>query len=596
MFGLPKCPQKKMSKKLEDYTTEELIGIIEGLKQRKKFGLVWEDKPEEVAKQCQEALPVLEEITDKAITKSDLDPTNFIIEGDNYHALSVLNYTHAGKIDVIYIDPPYNTGEKDFIYNDRYVDREDTYRHSKWLSFMSKRLELAKSLMTENGVIFISIGEDEYAQLKILADTIFGEENYITNFIWEKTQHFGRQKVNFYSNADYILTYAKRLKVINKKELLVEKVKSEFEDAPLFNASNPTNTLTFPKGSVKFNIADGEYTATIDEKYKLINKVVVKKGYNVVPFSLRFRSRWSQKRVEEELAKGTTFWVKSSNFAIRAIYASGKLFNESPKQILFTNTNNEFCAISRFGVKVGVNEEGSAELNSIVGAQNSFSYPKPKSLIAYLVSLYHLPDDKHHPDDITVLDFFAGSGTTGHAVMQLNKDDGGKRRFILVTNNENDIANSVTYPRINNAINGYAKVGGIPTNLRYFRTSFVSKEQTDDQTRVELVARSTEMICLREDTFEKILDTKEFKVFCGAKHYTAIIFDPEAIELLKDALQKFEDDKPVHIYIFSLSNDIYESDFANLERTHELRPIPESILEVYRRIFGSQNGVMGAYD
>lgn len=187
----------------------------------------------------------------------------------------------------------------------------------------------------------------------------------------------------------------------------------------------------------------------------------------------------------------------------------------------------------------------------------------------------------------------AGSGTTGHAVMQLNAEDGGNRQFTLCTNNENGIAENITYKRIKKVAAGYSNIAAIPANLRYFKTALVSKKQTDDQTRIELVARSTDMICLREDTFEKVLATKAFKVFENANHYSAIVFIPEVIALLKGALRKLKDDKPIHIYVFSLSNDTYESDFADLEQRHELRPIPESILEVYRRIFMDQNQSIG---
>jgi len=257
-----------------------LLKVIEKLESRKKYGLIWDEEKtkEQFEKESENALPVLKEVKGKEIKTDPSKPTNILIEGDNYHALSVLNYTHQGKIDVIYIDPPYNTGNKDFKYNDDYVDKEDAYRHSKWLSFMGKRLRLAKNLLKDDGVIFISIGEDEIAQLKLLCNEIFGEQNYITNFIWEKTQHFGRQKVNFYSNADYILCYAKQLNNSGLKELLVESIKEEHEDAPLYNASNPLNTLTIPAKKVIFNIPDGEYSRTTDDKYKLVKKVVVKNG------------------------------------------------------------------------------------------------------------------------------------------------------------------------------------------------------------------------------------------------------------------------------------------------------------------------------
>lgn len=204
-----------MSKSLDEYTKDELVEIVRGLKRRKKFGLVWEEKPEDVVKQCKTQLPVLEEVADRSIANAQAAPTNFIIEGDNYHALSVLNYTHAGKIDVIYIDPPYNTGHKDFVYNDHYVEREDTFRHSKWLSFMGVRLKLAWSLLNERtGLFFMSIGEDEYAQLKLLSDELFGEENYIGDAIWQSRNSVSNDTIMSLSH-NHTLIYAK-----NKDEVL----------------------------------------------------------------------------------------------------------------------------------------------------------------------------------------------------------------------------------------------------------------------------------------------------------------------------------------------------------------------------------------
>ena len=149
------------NQKYSHWTKEQLVDEVARLRKRKKYGLVWEDKPEDVVEQCKTELPVLKEVKNKAIAKDKNGPVNILIEGDNYHALSVLNYTHKGKIDVIYIDPPYNTGNKDFKYNDHWVDKEDTYRHSKWLSFLSGRLRFAKNLLKSNGVMFISIDDNE---------------------------------------------------------------------------------------------------------------------------------------------------------------------------------------------------------------------------------------------------------------------------------------------------------------------------------------------------------------------------------------------------------------------------------------------------
>ena len=189
---------------------DQLLEVIEKLEGKKKYGLVWDEErvPEKVVTDCQDKLPVLTEVKGKEITTDENEPTHILIEGDNYHALSVLNYTHKGKIDLIYIDPPYNTGNNDFKYNDKFVDKNDTWRHSKWLTFMSKRLELAKELLTEKGIIFISIDDNEQAQLKLLCNAIFGEENFITNIIWEsKTGASDAKTID--TITEYILVYVK---------------------------------------------------------------------------------------------------------------------------------------------------------------------------------------------------------------------------------------------------------------------------------------------------------------------------------------------------------------------------------------------------
>ena len=162
-------------KALEGLSNEEKSALLGLLREQKKYGIVWEDKPEDVELQLEKELPVLTEVKNRYIKGSTPDaPNHIIIEGDNLHAMTALSYTHAGKIDVIYIDPPYNTGNKDFVYNDTFVDREDGYRHSKWLSFMNKRLKIAKTLLSNRGVIFISIDDNEQAQLKMLCAAFFG--------------------------------------------------------------------------------------------------------------------------------------------------------------------------------------------------------------------------------------------------------------------------------------------------------------------------------------------------------------------------------------------------------------------------------------
>ncbi len=379
---------------------------------------------------------------------------------------------------MIYIDPPYNTKNNSLIYGDDFSQsNEEVLKtldyskekldyiknlfgskcHSGWLSFMYPRLLLAKDLLKQDGVIFISIDDNECAQLKLLCDEIFGEGNFVSCFVWEKTQHFGRQKLNYYSNSEYVLCYAKNLYDSDKQQrLLIENIQTEFDDAPLYNASNNKHTMTFPKKSCIFNIKDGIYTQSDEQdKYELLNSVIVKNQTNENEFQISFKSRWSNQTLQDELGKGAKVLIKSTKFSPRMIYADNKEFIVSPKTLIFTNDKNPFCAKFK-NIKVGTNENGSAEISNLLGKE-IFSYPKPTSLLFYLIGISTTPNE----GDI-ILDFFAGSGTTAHAVLESNKSDyqklsegGGlfnglnaalkERRFILVQLDEKIEKNKSAY-------------------------------------------------------------------------------------------------------------------------------------------------------
>lgn len=578
-------------KKSYEDLEKRIIELESKLKFLNKYGLVWdkEDTKEDVVLHCENNIPLLVQEEDKKIICNEGE-NNILIEGDNYHALTALNFVAKETIDIIYIDPPYNTGHNDFSYNDKFVDKEDCYRHSKWLNMISKRLVLAKELLKKDGIIFISIDDKEQANLKLLCDSIFGENNFITNFCWEKTQHFGRQKINYYSNCEYILCYAKKLFNSDNgslKELLVEKVKTDLIDAPLFNASNKENILTFKKGTVKFNLKDGTYKTSKNESYLLIKPVIIKNSLNANDLILKFKSRWSQKTIDEEINKGTTFWIKSDGFAIRTVYHLGKTTNESPKQLIFTNTNNPLCSINRFKTKVGVNEEGSNELSNII-TQNIFSYPKPVSLIKYLLSLYYNYDLKQHNNNFTVLDFFAGSGTTGQAVMELNKEDGGHRKFILCTNNENNICTGVTYPRLKTVISGirpdatkYSE--GLPNNLFYFKTDFVKDENNTEQARYSLVEKVDGLLCIAENIFEEV-ERNDYSSHYKSKNKHLFIFNDyyskEKFYEFKQRILKTIGSKIV--YIYSSNNDV-DPTLIN-DKDVIIKPIPSKIYEIYKEI------------
>lgn len=366
---------------------------------------------------------------------------NLLIKGNNLIALHTLKeyFRHApqkDKVKLIYIDPPYNTGNDSFNYNDR-------FNHSTWLTFMKNRLEIARELLRDDGVIFVQCDDNEQAYLKVLMDEIFGRENFISCFVWEQTQHFGRQKINFYSNKEFILCYAKKLfNGENKKRLLIESIQTEFEDAPLYNASNNKHILTFPAKSCIFKIDDGIYTQSEDDKYELLDSIDVKNATNTNEFRINFKSRWSDKTLQNEIKNGAKVLIKSKKLSPRIIYADNKEFIVSPKTIIFSNSNNLFCTTFK-GIKVGTTENGSSEIENLLG-KDIFKYPKPESLIAYLIEISTQEND-------LVLDFFAGSGTTLAVAHKM------KRRYIGIEQME--YIESITKERLKKVIEG--EQGGI---------------------------------------------------------------------------------------------------------------------------------------
>lgn len=579
-----------MSKNLNDYSKDELVEIVKSLKRRKKFGLVWEDKPEEVALECRNNLPVLDEVKQNYIEGPD-GPTNVIIEGDNYHSLTTLNFTHHKSVDVIYIDPPYNTGATAWRYNNDYVDGDDTFRHSKWLSFMEKRLRLSKKLLKDTGIIVVTIDDYEAATLTLLMNEIFGYENHLGTVVIRNNPQ-GRSTIKGFSvTHEYALFYGSTQAADVGRLPRTEKQLTRYPDKDEYG-----------KGYVWENFRKTGSDSLRKDRPKQFYPLVISKQSEVTIPEMTWNDEKSEWSFNDNLSENQEIvWPVDSKGNERVWKWGYERVIANPTHIKAKVVNGRVETYRRNYPSEGslprtlwdlpkyaAGSHGTNLLTKMFGRSHVFDYPK--SVFAVEDCIRVGSSEKN----AVVLDFFAGSGTTGQAVLNLNAQDGGQRKFILCTNNENEIAEEVTYPRIKNVIDGYGKVEGIPASVRYFRTSLVGKQQTDDQTRIELVARSTDMICLREDTFEPVIENKNYKVFNGPRHYSAIVFEPDAINELKQKLDELESDEPVHIYVFSLSNDTYENDFADLERTHELRPIPESILEVYRRIFNDQNVNIGA--
>ena len=555
-------------KKLEDYSKEELISIIKSIKKQKKFGLVWEDKPEKVATDCKEKLPVLNEDASKAISKAPRQPTTIIIEGDNYHSLSALNYTHAGKIDIIYIDPPYNTGNKDFAYNDKIVDKEDSFRHSKWLSFMSKRLQLAKSLLKDDGLILISIDDNEQSQLKLLCDAIFGEPNFVETFIWEKNPNPTFLNKYSRSSAEYIMCYAKN-KLTGLLSLDGGIISSTETDAPLQNKGNPKRKIYIKKGMAKSLFQDQHIKAGNYGLVDILDDVDFKDNTNANDFTIEGTFRMTQETLYERIENGEQLLFKTPRMSPRLSY-SANTTHSAPLKTLWSD-------------KYGTTQIGNNDIKDIFKAL-PFSYPKPVKLIKGILSF------KNKKDSV-VLDFFAGSGTTGQAVLELNKEDGGDRKFILCTNNENGIAEDITYPRISTVISGIRLDGtkysdGIPANIRYFKTSFIEKEETLDKLHRKLSPACEDMIRIREGVFNKTIDDDLFKVFEENGRIVGVIYDRFELEKYIDQIEKLETDKPVHLYVFSYDNsDRLDEVTKTTKHEYESQPIPEGVLEIYKKIF-----------
>jgi len=553
--------------RFEGWDREALILHIKKLEKRKKYGLVWdiERSREELEKISQNYLPVLSEVSENVIISDPEKPTHVLIEGDNYHALSVLNYTHEKKVDVIYIDPPYNRGlrdSNDFRYNDRYVDREDAFRHSKWLSFMYKRLSLAKNLLKDSGIIFVSIDDNELFQLKLLMDDIFGEENYKNTIIIKRgaknvqAQFDTIDKLS--SGYEYILFYSKT------SAQRFPKMVKELDQPKQGGWNNHWRGTDRP--TMRYELF-GITPETGQWRWSKERSLVAADNYELMLSEL-------EKKTEELTQQEIDSW-----FMVKSVEAGEEIdllrlsVNGKPEHYVpptdTTLLNDVWFDFSPNSTSV---------LKSIFG-KKVFDNPKPLELVKRICGFAS--------KDAVILDFFAGSGTTAHAVMELNKEDGGSRSVILATNNENNICVEVCYPRVKKVIEGYknpkgSKIEGLGGNLRYYHTALVPAEPSDENKEI-LTRHSVEMLCLREATFNFITETFWWKIYENHSHYTAILFDQLAIPDLKEYLKKIGG--PISVYIFSLEDADFSSEFRDMQDRITICDIPEAILRNYRRIF-----------
>ena len=541
-----------------DPINSKIINDIEKEIEEKKYGLIWEEHEEKVDEDLKTKIPVFKEFEDKQLLYDESKKYNFILEGDNLHSLYLLNKTHHNKIDIICIDPPYNTGNEDFIYGDDYVEDDDLFKHSKWLSFMNRRLNLAKNLLTDKGILFININDNEQAQLRLLCNEIFGEENFVATLHWKKKKQPSYLHGQVAGVMEYILVYSKDRNLLGKLSLSSPTDSNTRVD----NATNQISERVIKSGiRVKVDskitlIKKGVYkNKTMETEF--LEDVFIKDGRTCNEFKARAKFRDSQERIDMFCDEDVLFITK--NFGFRR----DKLQEELEKKKAITDLLLDW----------GDNQDSDKEIREIFG-EKKFDYPKPTLLIKNLLKSTNY-------EDCIILDFFAGSGTTGQAVLELNKEDEGNRNFILCTNNEikprrkldyihdkgymldynpseivkeknikkkiekflNDnpnineeiflktteyeeygICRSITYPRIKTVITGKKQNGEIYSNftgqnLKYYKTEYIDRYSEDTYISNELEKFIIELVQLengideKNDTIQIIFDYVELDDF-----------------------------------------------------------------------------------
>lgn len=624
-------------KQLQGISDDERAYLINLVNTKKKYGLVWEDKPEDVEEQLRENLPVLKEVKERAIINGEEYPNHILIEGDNLHALTALTFTHEGKIDVVYADPPYNTGNKTWKYNNNYIDDEDPFRHSKWIAFMERRLKILKRLLSPTGIVCITIDNYEVHNLRHLMEEIFTGREIIITVIEHNFR--GRAKNNFALTHEYALwavpkdiesiTRLKEKSADISRNLRRTGQGSRRHESPtlFYGIEVDINTLKIvgltemiPQGQALpvTNNPNTEYVWPIDNE------------------GLERRWYYGIDTAKNEIKSGN-IWAKRLKGRIEVHY--WKPGNDKRRKSVWT------------GPQYDGSTYGSELLTEVIGPND---FPFPKSIYAVIECLEAMSDKK----DITALDFFAGSGTTGHAIMKMNEKDNGNRKFILCTANENNICEEITYPRNRNVITGYnyrgkskkelfrksititdlkkptdilddiesiksensqefdsfeiginsgeliltgiKEIDGImpglnQNNLRYFKCEFVSREPSI-KNKKEITRLATELLCIKEDIYNEQkqiggyqLNATYVRCFQQGHLYLLVIYDEDVIEQMVEVIQSVvtaDTDRNTHfkVYVFSNGQYPYTEEFEEVLPYITLCALPDAIYKAYQNV------------
>ena len=494
------------------------INSIERELTAKKYGLIWEEHQEEVDKKMETHIPVFSEVPEYEVMEDEHNTTfNFLLEGDNLHSLNLLEKTNRGKVNIIYIDPPYNTGNKDFVYNDEFVGREDLFRHSTWLSFMSERLRIAYKLLSKDGVIFVSIDDNEQAQLKLLMDEIFSEDNFII-CMPRITKKSGKTTSAYAKNHDYILVYTKREQDIFVMEEHVDEA-FKYEDEYVRERGKYKLNQTLDYDSLSYS-SSLDYPLEIEGEifYPGSSKELWEERQKGNHRRADWAWRWSKKLFQFGYDNGFVVIKRKKDGSARIYtktYLNAKIGKDSNGNFVIEYNKRVKATSSLEYIDNKYSNDNAKKDLSLFGLGDKFDYSKPVELIKKLVKAYY-------KNDALILDFFAGSGTTAQAVLELNEEDGGSRRFIVCTNNENNICQEVTYQRIKTVLTGRMASGceykkRVKGNLKYYRTDFVDKNS--DELVDELLEHIVEMIQL------------EYGVSINNSQYLIVMDDDEMDDL-----------------------------------------------------------------
>jgi len=617
-------------KEIEGLSQDERAYLVNLVNTKKKYGLVWEDKPEEVEEQLRENLPVLKEVKEKAIINGEVNPNHILIEGDNLHALTSLIFTHEGNIDVVYFDPPYNTGAKDWKYNNDYVDENDGWRHSKWINFMYHRLIIAKRLLSKDGALVCAIDHNEQENIGILLRELFPDKEITCVTVVHNPR--GIQGDNFSYTHEYAYFVFPKGKFIGR----IERSELDYEWSNLRNWGGESERKDGKSLFYPLYFKDGKLIDAGDQPrddfhpssaYKFLENGVLE----IWPIDNNgIERKWR--------------YAKVSLFKIIEKIKIAEIDNVLQAQILKDEDRPKTVWTDK---RYDANVYGTQLLGNIIDTK----FPFPKSLNTVFDSIKAVINGKKNA---IVLDYFAGSGTTGHAILEMNNQDGGQRQFILCTNNESNICEDVTYQRIKNCIighkfngvskttlyekkinltnfknsinvfseieiiqnknnsnfdsfkreiidgkillNGIKNISGFKegfskNNLRYFKTSFISREPSLKNKR-ELTQLATELLCIKEDCYtEQSININQAKLFANDSVTLLILFDdhiiPQAVEYIK-GLEAPE----IKVYVFSIGSDPYTEDFSEVLHKISLCALPDAIYKAYQNVLPKKSRVV----